>query len=530
MSKAGSNLEVSYVVVLIAATALYVFTCAPGVVWQDSGVIQYRIWHNDIQGHLGLALSHPLYYIIAIAAKKIPLEEFAYRINVMNAVISALAVANLFLLLRLWFDIPRQISVDEKKTADSSGLINSNSSSGAGWAALLGAATLALSHTFWWHATVPETYNLAVALLLAELIMLLQYAKTSRKRYLYFLALLNGLAVANHMLACLAFACYFVFIVTLVIKKQIKLRDLVAMALLWIAGALPYEYLIIKNIQQSDDFWGTLASAAFGTRWRGDVLNTTLTVQIIKENLMYIALNFPTPNILLFFVGVLCLYKFSPKRWFAHIILALLILFFAFAFRYTVPDRYAFFIPFYCIVSLLIGVGVYKFSNRESRAIVYLFVIFVLATVPVYIMAPKIAERWEIKISGRRIIPYRDDDKYFLRPWKMGYKGAEKFAVEALYTVKPLSVIYADATTAPPLLYAQEVQNQRLGDYIKIVSSIGSSENSPEFNERTIEKLLSERAVYVVSPDRGYCPDFLLGRYGFEPVGVLWRIVERQNK
>ena len=69
MSKAGSNLEVSYVVVLIAATALYVFTCAPGVVWQDSGVIQYRIWHNDIQGHLGLALSHPLYYIIAIAAK-----------------------------------------------------------------------------------------------------------------------------------------------------------------------------------------------------------------------------------------------------------------------------------------------------------------------------------------------------------------------------------------------------------------------------------------------------------------------------
>ena len=501
-NKAGTNLSSCYMFVFLAAAVLYIATCAPGVVWQDSGVIQYRVWHNDIQGRLGLALSHPLYYLIAIAAKHIPLGEFAYRINVLTAVISALAVANLFLLLRLWL--------------------------GETFAAWLGAATLALSHTFWRHATIPETYGLVVALLLFELIVLLQYAKTSRIGYLYLLALINGLAIANHMLASLAFVCYLVLAVFLLMKKQIKARHLAIMVILWITGALPYEYLIVKNIIGSGDFWGTLASAAFGARWQGNVLNTTLTGQIIKENFMYIILNFPTPNLLLVFIGVYSLYRISPKRWFANVLVALLILYFAFAFRYTVPDRYAFFVPFYCIVSLLIGVGAYRYLSESKGAIGFLFAAFCLVPVPFYIIAPRIAEGLEIKIGAGRKIDYRDDADYFLRPWRIGDKGAERFATEALFSARPPAIIYADATTAPPLLYVQEVQKKRLGDDIKIISSIGSSENSPELNPLTIDTLLSERALYVVSPAKGYCPDFLLNRYDFEPAGILWKVVEKK--
>lgn len=501
MYEARSNLKVSYVYVFLAVSLLYIATCAPGVVWQDSGVIQYRVFHNDIQGRLGLALSHPLYYILAFAVKYIPIGEVAGRVNMMTAVISALAVANLFLLLRLWL--------------------------GETFAALLGAATLALSHTFWRHSTIPETYSLAVALLLLELIVLLQYAKTSRIGYLYLLALINGLAVANHMLASIAFICYLVLIIIFLIKKQIKLHNLLAMTVLWIAGASPYEYLIVKNIMQSGDFWGTMASAAFGDKWQGDVLNTTLSVQIIKENFMYILLNFPTPNLLLSIVGVWSLYELSPKRWFANVTLALLILYFAFAFRYTVPDRYAFFIPFYCIMSLLIGAGAYRYLSKSKGAIGFLFAAFCLVPVPFYFISPRIAEGLEIKIGSGRKIDYRDDDTYFLWPWRTGYKGAEQFAVEALFSVKPPAVIYADVTTSPPLLYAQEVMKKRQGSDIKIISSIGCSENSPEFNEQTIKKLFSERTVYVVTPAKGYCPDFLLNRFDFEPSGVLWKVVEK---
>jgi len=101
-----------YAGALCGAGVLYVVSCAPGALWQDSGLIQYRIWHNDIEGFLGLAISHPLFYILAIGAKYVPLGEFGYRVNLVSAIAGAVAVANLFLLVRLWLgkNLPAAIS------------------------------------------------------------------------------------------------------------------------------------------------------------------------------------------------------------------------------------------------------------------------------------------------------------------------------------------------------------------------------------------------------------------------------------
>ena len=180
------------------------------------------------------------------------------------------------------------------------------------------------------------------------------------------------------------------------------------------------------------------------------------------------------------------------------------------------------------MVSIVIAAGAYRYL-RGSKVGVHLFIIFCLIVVPAYIISPKIAEGLEIKIGSGRQLPYRNEAKYFLYPWKINYDGAEKFANEALFFVRPPAIIYADATAAPPLLYAREVQKKRQDYDIEIISSIGKSENAPDFNALTIEKLISEKAVYVVSPIQGYCPDFLLGnrRYDFEQAGVLWRVVEK---
>ena len=507
MVKAGKNLissdslKASYVAVLLAAAAVYIVTCAPGAVWQDSGVIQYRVWHNDIEGRLGLALSHPLFYIIAIAAKYVPVGEFGYRVNIVTAVISAVAVANLFLLLRLWL----------KKVLP----------------ALVGALALGLSHTFWRHATVPETYNLYIALLLAELVVLLQYFRTKRTSFLYALGLFNGLAIANHMLASVGFVCYAVLLATLLLRKQISFKSLGIIVALYIVGTAPYEYLIIKNVVQSGDLSATLASALFGKSWQGAVFNMSLSAELVKENLIFLAYNFPTPNIIFFFAGLYGLKKVSPSRSFANVLLALLILFFVFAFRYTVPDRYAFFIPFYCLVSILIAVGFSLLVAQPGRKILCrIILVLALLPIPTYIIAPVIAQKAGFDISTRANIPYRDDYVWFLQPWKTGYRGAERFANEALDIVEPGAVIIADDTTSPPLLYVQEVKARRKD--VKITSGIGSSKGSPEFSERTIDKLLAERAVYVVSPIVGYCPNFLLERYDFMRAGVIYRVVARR--
>ena len=72
----------------------------------------------------------------------------------------------------------------------------------------------------------------------------------------------------------------------------------------------------------------------------------------------------------------------------------------------------------------------------------------------------------------------------FFTHGKFNYDGAERFATEALVRVKPPAVIYADGTTAPPLLLMQDVRKLQSGKDIKIISSIGSSKDAPEFNEQ----------------------------------------------
>jgi hypothetical protein len=469
------NLKASYIAVLLAAAVLYVATCAPGPLWQDSGMYQYRIWHNDIEGRLGLALSHPLYHIIGIGVKYIPLGEFGHRINLISAIAAAFTIANLFLLLRLWL--------------------------GKNLPAIIATATLALSWTIWQFASIAEVYTLYSALFLAELIMLFQYIKTRRIGFLYLLALFNGLAIANHMWGVIAFACYFVFLAALLVQKQITLKHLGVIAALWVIGAAPYEYLVVKNIFE-DGFWPTLASAAFGNAWRGNVLNTRLSAGIVKENLIFLAYNFPTPNCLLFFVGLYGLKKVSPSRSFKNILLALLALFFVFAFRYTVPDRYSFFIPFYCLVSILIGVGFNLLISGPNRnTLRWIVVALVLLPVPTYIITPVVAERLQFNLPTRGDVPYRNDYTWFLRPWRTGYRGAEKFADEVFKELDPDAVVYADNTMVYPLLYMQEVRRKRAD--IRIISENASSEGLPVLSEKSIEQWLSEGEVYTVSPVGG---------------------------
>jgi hypothetical protein len=492
-----SSIGTHYLIIFLAAAALYGVSCAPGAVWQDSGLIQYRVWHNDIEGFLGLALSHPLYYLLAIAAKYIPLGAFGHRVNLVSAAAGAVAVANVYLLVRLWL--------------------------GRAFPAVIAAATLALAHTFWWHASIAETYTLWTALFTGELIMLLQYTRTGRVRYLYLLGLLNGLALAVHMLAAIPLVYYAVLLVLLLGKRAIRVRDVAAIGVLWVIGALPLEYLIVTNMATSGQILGTLASAAFGDRWQGAVLNARLSWGLIRDSLLFPVLNFPTPNGLLFFVGLYALYKVKPPAAFRNLILALLILFFAFAARYTIADRYAFFIPFYTLTAVVIGWGVHEFLARvRHRAVPYLVGAFTLLPLGIYATAPVLAEHMRLPLGTRQDIPYRNDYEYFLRPWRTGYTGAERFAREALAGVGHNAVLHADTTTVAPLLYVQEVAGVRPD--VQIVTGIVSSRSAPMVTEYTMGLLLERYPVYVVSRQPAYCPAFILRDYTLTEAGILWRV------
>ncbi|HSV27480.1 MAG TPA: hypothetical protein VLH60_06260, partial [Sedimentisphaerales bacterium] len=343
----------------------------------------------------------------------------------------------------------------------------------------------------------------------------------------YLLALLNGLSIANHMWAILPLACYMVFVALLLKRRTIGLRELLICAALWVVGALPYIYIIIDEMLRTGQIGATLASAAFGKRWAGQVLNVSLTGRMALENIAFIILNFPTPNIALLFVGLFAIWKLSPRS-FVAIAFASMVLFFGFAFRYTVPDRHAFFFPFYICAVLCIGAGVNHLDLKYGRRSLRLAVLL-LAFLPVgvYFVTPAIGRHVHPSLAERRQVPYRDDYDYWLQPWQIGYRGGEQFAVAALHQVEKNAVIYADSTTGFTLLYIHQTHGIRPD--VRIITSHYIPDEPLSFTEEAIGELLDTSAVYVVSAIPGYCPPFILEKYDVVKEGVLYRVVRRPD-
>ena len=133
--------------------------------------------------------------------------------------------------------------------------------------------------------------------------------------------------------------------------------------------------------------------------------------------------------------------------------------------------------------------------------------------IPTYVVAPIVAEKVKFDISTRADISYRNEYMWFLRPWKAGYGGAEKFADEVFDKLVPEAVVYADNTMVYSLLYMQEVRGERAD--LKIISTYASSEGLPLLSEKPIKQWLSEGDLYSVSP---------IG--GRKRQGIVWKVAD----
>jgi hypothetical protein len=490
-----------YLAVLFAAGTLYCLTCAPAILWQDSALFAYRVLHSDVEGRLGLALSHPLYMLIAIAVKQVPMGDLAHRVNLISAVCGAVAVANMYLIMMLW--------------------------ARSRFASLIGALTLAVSWTFWQHATIAEVYTLYVAILTTELVILLKYTTTRRVGWLYLLALMNGLSIADHMWGVFPLASYVVFVAVLCFRKEVAYRQVAVMACFWALGALPYEYLIVRDISRTGSIAGPLASAIYANKtWEANVFNVGVSGRMVFENLAFIGLNFPTLNFVFIFTGIVAAWRLRERRDMAMIVLAQMLMFLGFAFRYNVPDRHAFFMPFYPLAALFLGLGANAFRVRFAERKWVAAVVLALAVLPaaVYCFTPTLGRHFYKSLADRRQLPYRDDYKYWLQPWQTGYRGGERFATEALRQVEPGATVYADSTTSLTMLYVQEAH--RLRPDVKIICEYDSEQGGPELTRSTIQTFIDKPALYVVSAIPGYCPGFILREYDTQREGVLYRVTK----
>jgi hypothetical protein len=498
MTKDDVSIVRWYTGVFVCCTALYVLTCAPGLLWQDSGLIQYRVWNNDIRGFFGLATAHPLYYLVAIPLKYLTTGWFPFSINLISALAGAVTVANVFLMVRLW--------------------------TGAPLPGLVAAVSLALSHTFWRHACIAETYTLWSALFTLELILFYLYLHKDKTGALMGLALVNGLAVSVHLLASISLFVYLAILLSHCIRRRLRLSTLVKATGLWILGALPLLILLFQQAQATGNIPETLQSMVYGKHWQQSVLNTSVTLNLVIENLLYIGLNFPSPILIVAVLGWIMTLCAKPLR----SVTGLGILYFVFAFRYTVPDRYAFFIPFYILTALAVGWGSHRlFSRYREAGLRVALVLAGLMPALVYAVLPRALEMSHVQLPTRGDVPYRHDVSYFLTPWKQREGGARQFAIEALSEVGPEGILFADLTTAPPLLILQAQEGYRAD--VHVISAAVSSPQAPLFSQESLPDLMRVGPVYVVSSQPGYCPAFVLERYRLVRSGVLWRVLPRRE-
>ena len=483
-----------YLLVLLAAGVLYVATVAPGPLWQDNGLAQIRTLRHDFCGDLGLALSHPLYYVLTTAFQVLPFAESAYKTNLVASVCGAVTVANLYLLLRLL--------------------------TGRRIPAIVGALSLAVAHTFWQHCALAEVYTVSTALLTAELLCLMRYQRGGAAGWLVLLFLANGLNVSNHMLASLDLPVWVVLLLWLLAQRRIRVGTLFAAGVAWLAGASIYLSLIVGEIVRGHPVGTVIRSALFGDAYAGNVLNLHIGAGLLGKTILYLGLNFPTPAALLGFVGLVALRR---HRWTiaARAIGALLVIHLLWALHYNVPDQYTFFIPTVVLCAVVIGLGADRWLAGRSRC--WAAVAVVLAALPplVYLPLPYAVRKFDISLGVRHEIPYRDTYSYFLWPWKTNDDGPWRFATEIRDTLPAGAVLLADSTSVRPLQYLMATGRWRTE--IAVWPRLDTPSDTPWPPAEDLAQIFASARVYVVTPVPGYCPGWLAQRCKFVPVGIVFQ-------
>ncbi|MEE8169991.1 MAG: DUF2723 domain-containing protein, partial [Phycisphaerae bacterium] len=464
-----------------------------------------RVWRDELSSPLGLALAHPLYILLARgwaallarAGGALPLDDFAYRINLFSAVCAAATIG------LVWQLVARL--------------------TGRRFGAAVAALVLAISHTFWTHAVLTEVYALYGLLLLVELLLLERYARTGRRGWLAAALLINGLNLSNHLLALLHLPGYAILIAWHIARRRLRASHVPALALLWICGAGLYFGMIAGRIGAGDAPTAVLREALTGSPYGEAIAGECFSApaQAARTAAVFV-MNFPTPVLLLAIPGCFVLAQAGGRRVVTVFLLSLLVVNTVFGFSYTVPDQYVFFVAAYVILAVLIGAGAGRWATTASRRRLCL----ALAILPalVYEVAPPLLQHYEVGLRSVRDLPNRSKYTYFFRPRKNGQNGAERFARQALETAGPDGLLMAGSTMKAPIVYAREVQ----GDQRDVVLTIGGDvEPLPPtvpVTPLTVRRFAQQGRAFITDVTPGYLSGWLIDQYDFEPAGPIYRL------
>ncbi len=485
-------------VVFAASAVLYVATCQRGVSWQDSGKRQWRAVRGDLTGDLGLALAHPLWVAAGHGIAAAFGRRAAFGLNAFSGVGMAVALANLAAVTSLL--------------------------TGRRWVGLAAAGMLAVTHTAWWLSTIAEVYTWSLAGLTAELWLLVLLLRRPTWRKLAALGLVNGLGLCIHNFALLPLPVYLAAGAALVVKKRLPAWSLAAAAGTWVAGAGLMLALVAQRAAEAG-LGAAIHSALFGD-YAAAVLNTSLAWRHARANAALAAMNFVSFLLPLAVLGWVRFRRVlgGPA---AAAIGTITVVELLFVVRYPVPDQFMFLLPTLALVALAAGVGagVLAGAPRRWRAAAAVACVLSVVHPPVfYGLAPSLARSAGVKLRRARDLPFRDETRYWLVPWKHDERSAEQFAAAALRQAAPDGVILPDRTSLYPLLLVGLRDAAAPG---VVIQSGDGPLPAYDSDPQGFRRALGGRALYLVSPIEGYAPARLLADAEIRPPKTEGEVLHR---
>ncbi len=386
----------------VLALALYLRTLAPSVVFlfDDTLEFQYIIPRLGIVHQTG----YPFYTLLGkLFTLLVPLNDPAFRLNLLSALNGALAVGMVYLVLR-------HLAAFRL-------------------AAIIGALTFSVGQTFWSQAVVAETYTLQMLIAALLLYLALRWhvaassrgaqesnsnknsprddaaevesgnATNARRRprgsapaMFYALAFVMGLGLTHHRLILLLYPAIALYV--LLVRPSIlrDLRLLSRAAILFVLPFLFYLYLPLRGAVGSAD--GTYQNTLQGffawiTAQEYTVFLTQNPFQVQRDAAFYAALfqnQFGIPGLALAAIGAVWLLR-KPREWI--LLVAALIAEAGFAFNYRVANVHVHFLTTFLLLALFAGAGADALltaaSNwrsgigNSSRAIRYVLLLLLCA-------------------------------------------------------------------------------------------------------------------------------------------------------
>ena len=473
---------------------VYAWTAQRGISWQDSGVFQARILTGqemDLGG--GLAVVHPWYLTAAKAFC------FGFSGDAKIWAVNAFSGLGLAVAVTMLFGVIRQLT-------------------GNSLAALVAAVTLGLAHMAWWLATIAEVYTWSLAFLMTELLCLIQVVKKGDYKWWMMLAFVNGMHASLHNVAFLNLPVYGIVWGWQAIKRTRRWWDWIGGAAVWCVGASLLLAMVWSDWRAHGDLIATLKSLLFGSVWQNIVLGVGKpSFRLILANLSLAMVSMLSPCWL--FAGTGWRWNDAGSRAWCWVLLGMTVTHGFFWVRYFVPDQATFVLPTLGLCAVWVGMGAARYGRRVLLAALACGIVCQVVSPLVLVEIAK------AHVARARTLPFRDEAKYWLIPWKHNENSACQFVKEVDRQLANGDMLIADLTAVTAIMAGRTAGIIKGDWHVGNWQSRFLKQNS---DAETLDnaRMVLERGnrVFVVSPVKRYVPDNVLKTFDFEQDGVLWRV------